>query len=134
MARIWTKCQNEQLERLWKNGLSISKIASEMGRTRNQVIGRAHRMGLSVKYPRAPCKNAFKQIRRAPNRIIATWAPIIGCEPVSIMDLKPHHCRWPIDGQGYCGRQRSEPTSYCLEHNDLSVGRLSVAQMLNKNE
>lgn len=42
MVRVWTKYQNEQLERLWKNGLSISKIASEMGRTRNQVIGRAH--------------------------------------------------------------------------------------------
>ena len=45
----WTDERIEILKKLWLDGLSASKIASQLGNaiTRNAVIGKVHRMGLS---------------------------------------------------------------------------------------
>jgi hypothetical protein len=40
----------------------------------------------------------------------------------TLLDLAPHQCRWPADrGDGYCGRQKHIPTSYCCTHFLLSL-------------
>ena len=48
-ALSWTDERVELLRRLWVEGLSASRIAAELagGVTRNAVIGKVHRMGLS---------------------------------------------------------------------------------------
>jgi GcrA cell cycle regulator len=44
----WTEPRVEQLKKLWEAGLSASQIAAELGSvTRNAVIGKVHRLGLS---------------------------------------------------------------------------------------
>lgn len=44
----WSDDRVEQLKRLWEAGLSASQIAAELGNvTRNAVIGKVHRLGLS---------------------------------------------------------------------------------------
>ncbi len=44
----WTDDRVEQLKKLWEGGLSASQIAAELGNvTRNAVIGKVHRLGLS---------------------------------------------------------------------------------------
>jgi GcrA cell cycle regulator len=44
----WTDERVEQLKKLWEAGLSASQIAGELGNiTRNAVIGKVHRLGLS---------------------------------------------------------------------------------------
>ncbi len=44
----WTDERVEILKKLWAEGLSASQIASELGGvTRNAVIGKVHRLGLS---------------------------------------------------------------------------------------
>ena len=45
----WTDERVERLRRLWLEGLSASRIAAELagGVTRNAVIGKVHRLGLS---------------------------------------------------------------------------------------
>ncbi|MDE2364611.1 MAG: GcrA cell cycle regulator [Hyphomicrobiales bacterium] len=45
----WTDERVEMLRKLWSEGLSASQIASELsnGITRNAVIGKVHRLGLS---------------------------------------------------------------------------------------
>jgi GcrA cell cycle regulator len=45
----WTDERVELLKRLWNQGLSASQIAGELagGVTRNAVIGKVHRLGLS---------------------------------------------------------------------------------------
>lgn len=44
----WTDERVELLKKLWADGLSASQIAAELGNvTRNAVIGKVHRLGLS---------------------------------------------------------------------------------------
>lgn len=44
----WTEERIEKLTKLWTEGLTASQIAQELGDvTRNAVIGKAHRLGLS---------------------------------------------------------------------------------------
>ena len=45
----WTEDRVEQLKKMWAEGLSASQIAAKLagGVTRNAVIGKVHRLGLS---------------------------------------------------------------------------------------
>ena len=49
----WTEERVERLSRLWLEGRSASQIAGELGEgvTRNAVIGKVHRLGLSGRDP-----------------------------------------------------------------------------------
>ena len=49
----WTEERVERLSRLWLEGRSASQIAAELGEgvTRNAVIGKVHRLGLSGRDP-----------------------------------------------------------------------------------
>ena len=48
-VNAWTEERVERLKKLWIDGLSASQIAAELGEgvTRNAVIGKVHRLGLS---------------------------------------------------------------------------------------
>jgi GcrA cell cycle regulator len=47
-VNTWSDDRVEQLKKLWEAGLSASQIAAEIGNvTRNAVIGKVHRLGLS---------------------------------------------------------------------------------------
>ncbi len=59
----WTDERVETLKRLWQEGLSASQIAAELGGvTRNAVIGKVHRLGLSG---RGQPTTTIKRQRRA---------------------------------------------------------------------
>jgi GcrA cell cycle regulator len=70
----WTDERIALLKKMWKEGKSAAEIAKMLGKgvTRNAVIGKAHRMGLSgrpspIKKPAAPKKEpAAKKERAAP--------------------------------------------------------------------
>jgi GcrA cell cycle regulator len=66
----WTDERVELLKRLWNQGLSASQIAAELagGVTRNAVIGKVHRLGLSgrAKAP-APQASRPRKATRAPS-------------------------------------------------------------------
>lgn len=57
----WTDERVEQLRKLWTDGLSASQIASALGNgiTRNAVIGKVHRLGLSGRV-KAPSSSASR--------------------------------------------------------------------------
>jgi GcrA cell cycle regulator len=63
----WTDERVETLKKLWLDGLSASQIASFLGGvTRNAVIGKVHRLGLSGRAaPSQPARPAFKAGRPA---------------------------------------------------------------------
>jgi GcrA cell cycle regulator len=66
----WTDERVELLRKLWNQGLSASQIATELnhGITRNAVIGKVHRLGLSgrAKTPTAQATRPRK-VTRAPS-------------------------------------------------------------------
>jgi GcrA cell cycle regulator len=124
----WTDERVELLRKLWQDGLSASQIAGELGHgiTRNAVIGKVHRLGMSGRVkppsaatarPRAPkpvrppgSMPAMRPHAMRGNTALA-MAPLASelprlraeedvvvplCEPVTITDLREHMCRWPL--------------------------------------
>jgi GcrA cell cycle regulator len=136
----WTDERVELLKKLWQDGLSASQIAKQLGGvTRNAVIGKVHRLGLSGRAaPSKPARTVFKAPR--PARPVAPSAPRRIAEPhqapvpVRILDEAPgmatvltlgaHMCKWPIgdpalDNFTFCGR-RCDEGPYCHEHSQVA--------------
>jgi GcrA cell cycle regulator len=73
----WTDERVERLKTLWSEGLSASQIAAELGAvTRNAVIGKVHRLGLSGRakpqvQPSRPTVAAPPRVKAAPSRPVA---------------------------------------------------------------
>src|SRR5215471_15155770 len=65
----WTSARTELLKKLFDAGLSCSQIAGEIGTTRNAVIGKMHRLGLSRP------KNSFANRIKAPRAAQDGWRP-----------------------------------------------------------
>ena len=124
---MWTDERVELLKKLWSEGLSASQIAAELGGiTRNAVIGKVHRLGLSgrAKTPSTPRPRKVRPATptvRAPrpamrgNTALAAlpvYETIEEPEPeviedviplgqrCSIMQLTEATCRWPIGDPG----------------------------------
>ncbi|MBZ0215975.1 MAG: GcrA cell cycle regulator [Fimbriimonadaceae bacterium] len=65
----WTDERVEQLTKLWSEGLSASQIASVLGGvTRNAVIGKVHRLGLSGRSKPIRTSRPRPRKPRAPSR------------------------------------------------------------------
>ena len=133
----WTDARIEVLTKLWRDGRSASAIARELGGvTRNAVIGKIHRLGLSgraaparpgsrrARTPKA--ERPAPRLRRAP--ALRPW-PVVA-EPVplqgtaDIVSVGAHACRWPIGdpkapGFALCGR-RAVRGAYCAPHGALA--------------
>jgi GcrA cell cycle regulator len=109
----WTDERVELLKKLWLDGLSASQIAKQLGGvTRNAVIGKVHRLGLSGRAaPSQPARPAFKAPRPprpahapAPRRVEAAPqtpqpAPVYYVEEpgsATVLTLGAHMCKWPI--------------------------------------
>ena len=137
----WTDERVETLKKLWLDGLSASQIAKQLGGvTRNAVIGKVHRLGLSGRAtPSQPQRPAFKTPRAPRPAIAAAPAPRRAAEPAlpsqlpapalaaeepgtaTVLTLGAHMCKWPIgdpasDGFTFCGRRSDREGPYCSEH------------------
>lgn len=141
----WTEDRVEILSKLWADGLSASQIAKQLGGvTRNAVIGKVHRLGLSgrVKTNR-PTKRAARPVTakarttmpsapRMPRRVIAAPTPIPieakklpNGEFATIMTITDHMCKWPLGDPAtsdfrFCGRGTDKADPYCKAHSQLA--------------
>ena len=138
----WTDERVEVLKRLWLDGLSASQIAKQLGGvTRNAVIGKVHRLGLSGRAtPSQPTRTTFKAPRptrpavashtlhRRPSERHVVAAPTPRPAPyvemsgtATVLTLGAHMCKWPIgdpstDEFSFCGRRAGADGPYCIEH------------------
>ena len=120
----WNDERVETLKKLWSEGLSASQIASRIGGvTRNAVIGKVHRLGLSGRAPTSRTSTARPRPRMSSTRrstksrftgigpmtLRASFQPdaepfvstyeeldIPLAERKSLLDLTESSCRWPI--------------------------------------
>ena len=71
----WTEDRIEILKKLWSEGFSASQIANELGAvTRNAVIGKVHRLGLSGR-AKAPMTQSQRPKKPATRQPQTTQAP-----------------------------------------------------------
>ncbi len=72
----WTDERVEQLKKMWGEGQSASQIAKELGGvTRNAVIGKVHRLGLSNRTGGAAAKPAKEKAEKPAPKAAAKAAP-----------------------------------------------------------
>ena len=138
----WTTERVEQLKSCFGAGLTCSQIAGEIGVSRNAVIGKMNRLGLSrprsgrASAPaakRAADRNGGGNVTRlfSQHRILMQLPPepqeqsavvsIHDGRGCSLLDLSPGNCRWPISEPGaqdfcFCGNQQVEGLPYCVGH------------------
>ena len=123
----WSDERVEQLKKLWEAGLSASQIAAELGNaTRNAVIGKVHRLGLSGR-AKSPAAGAPRQRKPRPTQhVMRVSRPVsrgntalahafeVELEPdpiafdnvvpmsqrLSLSQLNEATCHWPIGDPG----------------------------------
>jgi GcrA cell cycle regulator len=123
----WTDERVELLKKLWSDGLSASQIAAELGGiTRNAVIGKVHRLGLSgrakspsagaarPRKPRAPAHmlRIGRGAIRGNTALAHAYEIEVDNEPElidniipigqrrTLLELNEQTCRWPVGDPG----------------------------------
>jgi GcrA cell cycle regulator len=119
----WTKEENEELRLLWGTSMSTRLIGLKLGKTKNAVIGRAHRMLLKPRSNAAWTDQRVKKTVEEKDReikvvrlpavkkgikVIPKRLPFSGLTPISLMELNARTCRAIVgkDERGlatYCG-------------------------------
>ncbi len=146
----WTDERVELLKKLWADGLSASQIAGELGGiTRNAVIGKVHRLGLSGR-AKSPSSSAPRPRKARPaSHMVRVSRPAVRgntalaydyeaeAEPElieavipleqrrTLVQLTDATCRWPVGDPGstdffFCGGQTKEDGVYCTHHSRVA--------------
>ncbi|MEM9169561.1 MAG: GcrA family cell cycle regulator [Pseudomonadota bacterium] len=138
----WNEERVEMLKQLWAEGLSASQIAGKMGGvTRNAVIGKVHRLGLSGRAaPAKPQRGRTFSDESAPPQTASAAEPeapaitepefiaplqLDDGELTTVASLSKNMCRWPIgdpatDDFHFCGKPTAVGKSYCAYHARLA--------------
>ena len=115
----WTDDRIAKLKKMWEKGLTASQIAGELGDvTRNAVIGKAHRLGLSGRP--SPVKNTKKK-KAKPKPAPKKTKKEEKNKLVTLLMLTDRMCKWPIGHPGeenfhFCGIKPVSSQPYCAEH------------------
>ncbi len=140
----WTTERIELLKAHFTAGLSCGQIARTMGMSRNAVIGKLNRLGLSrpkavgprpaerkkapeFRRPRLVTHNPAMALRLDPF-VAEDEAPISSAARCSLLELTAAKCRWPIGDPGsasfrFCGTTQTAGLPYCAAHARMAYRR-----------
>ncbi len=141
----WSEERIAELKKLWAEGHSASQIAKRLGHvTRNGVIGKVHRLGLSVRaIPSRPVRlpqkrnvqTRFMENTPKSSRIVVepitktasvvVFPQVVGNAAKAVTALKSNQCKWPIgdpssEGFSFCGCEQEGKGPYCNDHRKVS--------------
>jgi GcrA cell cycle regulator len=144
MRETWTSERVEMLKHWFNAGLSCSQIAGQIGATRNAVIGKLHRLGLTrpqsalaERLDQARDPSRPRPVRRKPWRLSvhaqremlkasypgrpAETSVVDSAHTSTLLELSHAQCRWPINEPGsadfaFCGNTAVDGISYCVGH------------------
>lgn len=144
----WTPEREADLKRMHRNRLSAAQCALFFGCgcTRNAVIGKLYRLGLTsddggaarmpsraMRVPKPPRPPRVRA--EAPPRLPKAPMPkpkITDVARVSILELTNFTCRWPVgnpatEGFGYCGLPQGDLQGgrpYCPDHAAIATNKI----------
>ncbi len=117
-AMAWNDAQIDLLKTMWEQGHPASEIALAIGEntSRNAVIGKAHRMGLSGRA--SPIKNKH-------------------AHGATLLVLNERMCRWPIGdprkpGFHFCGSPIDVSATYCATHRAIAFSQPKKPTVVTK--
>jgi GcrA cell cycle regulator len=101
-VETWTPERIEALTRLWEEGVTTAEIGRRIGVTKNAVIGKVHRIGLTP-------------------RVITQKPP----PRRNVFDFTGPACMWPVGHPGeddfhFCGEHPIAGKPYCEHHVELA--------------
>jgi GcrA cell cycle regulator len=137
----WTPERIAQLKSCFAAGMTCSEIGAAIGVSRNAVIGKIHRLGLSGERPAGvraratDCPPRARHPRRSTQRNLLRLAfaraplgeevmldtVIASLHPCSLIDITDRQCRWPIGDPAstnflFCGNEAIKCFTCCLGH------------------
>jgi GcrA cell cycle regulator len=136
----WTSERVELLKQHFEEGLSCREIAASIGVSRNAVIGKLTRLGLTrgpggteprattakTRAPKSGPRQQYQmlQIVYENGRPVGD-GPVESERPCSLFELSEERCRWPISTPGaedfcFCGNMPLDGVPYCAGHSRLA--------------
>ncbi len=141
-SSTWTAERIEQLRSCVAAGMTCSEIAAEIGVTRNAVIGKIHRLGLSsgrpagaparastncpprARHPRVPTQRRLLRLaytQASLSEQATLDMSVASAHPCSLVEIAERQCRWPIGDPAaadfvFCGNDAITGFTYCLGH------------------
>lgn len=132
----WTDDMVALLRILHAEGHSFGVIGAQLGVSRNAAIGKATRLGFEKRgspnpkpIVRPTRKTGLIRARLATAETAAAdmcdLEPEQVANPLTLMQLEPDSCRWPVSGEGadtlFCGAKAADGCSYCARHYRMST-------------
>lgn len=103
----WTAEDELRLIELHKKGKTARNIAIILGKNRNSIIGKRHRLGLKTLKikPKKEVEMSYKTAEKA----------------VPLLLVKSNECRWPLgEKNDFCCGEPTARSSYCQNHADIA--------------
>lgn len=129
LPRNWAAADGEILADMWAAGHSAKEIARRLGKTKNSIIGRAHRIGLAAR-PSLIAGRAAKM--RKPRALDAQKGPLKRSEisplaalpipalPAELPEVEWGRCQFifsdPRVNASKCGAPAVRGRAWCSEH------------------
>lgn len=150
-VKPWTPQDDQVLREISGSGQPARIAADILGRSRNAILGRAHRLKISfgrefsykqpandhkidkpieVKKPRnRPAEETLiYPLFEMPEAAITPYG-----QPRELLDLEPHHCRWAcfeIEGtHQFCCADRMPSKPYCVEHQLIAYSKRRLREV-----
>jgi len=139
----WTTERVELLRTHFAAGLSCRQIAAEIGVSRNAVIGKLSRLGLTREKtgdelrPRKPRERRgrsvprlqYEMLREVYDEASFTDASVVSEHRCSLFELDKERCRWPVNSEAeafsFCGNTPLAGLPYCQGHTRLAYRSLA---------
>lgn len=140
----WTDERLELLKGHFAAGLTCRQIAAEIGVSRNAVIGKLSRLGLtrdrppgSEARPKKPRERRGRSVPRLQYEMLRavyeedsiTAAPVISEHRCTLFELSKERCRWPVNSDAeefaFCGNTPLAGAPYCVGHTRLAYRSLA---------
>ncbi len=140
----WTDKRLELLKGHFAAGLTCRQIAAEIGVSRNAVIGKLSRLGLTRDKPpgsdarpkkprerrgRSVPRLQYEMLRQVYDEAAFTEALVVSEHRCSLFELSKERCRWPVNAEAeefsFCGNTPLAGMPYCSGHTRLAYRSLA---------